>query len=84
MKGLTNDMWVYDLANYMAFGVPLYVIMLCGVLGISIDIDHPIARYWLKRLDDRFLHTPALIVGSIIFCIAIAYITRLLFEVVLI
>jgi len=74
-------MWLQDMANYSLFGVPLWVIMLCGVLGILVDLDHPIAYY--LNLDGRFLHTPLLIISGLIFLGCCAYITGLFLRMVL-
>ena len=66
-------MWIQNIIHTSLFGVPLWVILLGGVCGVFIDIDHPIAHYWLTGLDGRFLHTPLLIASSIIFVGCCAY-----------
>jgi len=65
------------------FGVPLWIILLCGLVGILIDIDHPIAYYWIRDLDGRFLHTPLLIASCVVLCGCGAYIGGLLIRMVL-
>lgn len=76
-------MWTDIIKSCSIFSVPLRVILLCGILGVLIDIDHPIAYYWLRNLRLRFLHTPILIVGCAIFCIACTCAGRLLYKTLL-
>lgn len=76
-------MWMLNLDNYVVFGVPLLVILLCGILGVLIDIDHPLSYYWLTKLKARFLHTPLLIAGCCILCVALACAGGLLLGMVL-
>lgn len=52
-------MWIRDWLNCKVLGVPLYIIGVCGLAGILVDIDHPLA-YMLKIPDGRFLHIPFL------------------------
>ena len=80
---MESDMWLQDISNYQVFGIPLWVILLCGVAGILVDLDHPIAYYWLKGLNGRFLHTPLLIASCIVFLGCCAYIGGLLITLVL-
>lgn len=47
--------------------VPLLIILLCGLAGILIDLDHPIAYYLLKNPNGRFLHGPVFVIGCTIF-----------------
>jgi len=77
------DMWASNLASYTVSGVPLWVILLCGVLGVLVDIDHPVSHYWLTSLGARFLHIPVLVIGCIILCVALACVAGLLVKVVL-
>ena len=76
-------MWLQGTTHYQVFGVPLWVIVLCGVIGILVDIDHPIAYYWIRSLNGRFLHTPLLITSGIVLCGCCAYIGGLLIRMVL-
>lgn len=55
----------------------LFVGFLCGIAGVLVDIDHPIANYTNKELDGRFLHTPILVISSVVFCFNLARIGRL-------
>jgi len=64
-------------------GVPLWVILLCGLAGVLVDIDHPIAYYLIPEWSGRFLHTPLLIGSSIVLCGCCAYIGGLLLRMVL-
>ena len=77
-------MWLQSLADLTIFSVPLWVILLCGFLGVLVDIDHLISYFWFPSLRRRFFHTPVLIIGFCIFCLASACIGGLLFEVVLV
>ena len=45
-------------------GVPLRVLLLCGLVGILVDLDHIIAYY--KGWEGRCLHTPLLIISSLV------------------
>ena len=60
-------MWLSYLKDLSVLGVPLWVILLCGILGVLIDADHLIAYFSGGRLSPQFLHTPLLIIsGSIL------------------
>jgi len=76
-------MWLQGIIHSQVFGVPLWVIVLCGVVGVLVDIDHPVAHYWLTGLDGRFLHKPLLVISSIVFCGFCTYTAGLLTGVVL-
>ena len=76
-------MWLQSIIYYQVLGVPLWVIVLCGVVGILVDIDHPISYYWLRSLDGRFLHTPLLIGCGCVLLGVGAYIAGLLVKLVL-
>ena len=76
-------MWLQNILNYSLFGIPLWVIGLCGFIGVLIDLDHLIAYYWLRGFDGRFLHTPLLITCSIILFGLGTYIAGLLIWMVL-
>jgi len=76
-------MRIQHIIHYQMRGVPLWTILLCGLAGILIDIDHPIAYYWLTGLDTRFLHTPLLVSSSIMLCGCYAYIGGLYVRMVL-
>ena len=59
----------------------LLVGILCGIIGILIDIDHPISH--LNGWSGRFLHTPLLTVSGVVLCGLIAYFGGLFAGVVL-
>ena len=61
-------------------GVPLWVIFLCGFLGVLIDIDHPIAYYIIKSEHGRFLYPPVFLLGCGIFCFVFSRITGLYYK----
>ena len=63
-------MRIYSLVRYKVFGVPLYIVGLCGCAGVLVDIDHPIAYYLLQNWSGRFLHTPlAIVSGLVLLCV---------------
>ncbi len=64
-------MGIRHLLGYKVLGVPLYVIGLCGLVGMAVDVDHTLA-YSLKISDGRFLHIPlsAGAVSIILYCCA--------------
>ena len=76
-------MWLYDLLHINLHGVPLWVILLCGVVGILVDIDHLIAYYLVPKWSERFLHTPLLIISCAVLCGCGAYLGGLLVRLVL-
>lgn len=61
----------------------LHVFWLCGVAGVLVDIDHPIAYYLLQEASRRFLHTPILIVSCIVLCCLGTYLGGLFVKLVL-
>ncbi len=62
----------------------LLVGLLCGVVGVLVDLDHVISYYLVPQWSDHFLHTPLLIVSGTITCGLIAYLGRPLIRMVLI
>ena len=76
-------MWIQGILGVTVGGVPLWVILLCGLVGILVDLDHFIAHYWLTELDARFFHTPLLIVSCVILGSCSAYIAGLYLRMVL-
>ena len=76
-------MWIQNILGITVGGVPLWVILLCGLVGVLVDIDHFIAHYWLTDLDARFLHTPLLIISCAVLCCCGACIAGLLIRMVL-
>lgn len=60
----------------------LLVGVLCGIVGILVDIDHLISHF--NGRSGHFLHTPILIIAGIIICGALAYLGGLLIRMVLI
>jgi len=76
-------MWLQSILHCQVLGIPLWVILLCGVIGVLVDIDHIIAYYWVRSLDGRFLHTPLLIISCVVLCGCCTYIGGLLLRMVL-
>ena len=66
-------MWLSDLLHHTLRGVPFWIILVSGIFGILIDIDHPISHYLLPSWSGRFLHTPILIGSCIVLCVLGAY-----------
>ena len=48
-------------------GVPLWVIGSCGLVGVLVDIDHPIT-YWIAGKATRADHVPLAIISCVILC----------------
>ena len=65
-----------NILRYSLFGVPLWVILLCGVLGVLVDLDHV---FW----GTRKLHPYLLLASSIVFCGTCAYLGGLFIRMVL-
>lgn len=62
----------------------LCVIGICGLVGISLDIDHLIAFLLGWSLKDyRWLHMPVFIVCCVCLCFVSAYLGRLFVKLVL-
>ena len=76
-------MWLQNILCYQVCGVPLWVILLCGLAGILVDIDHPIAYYLIPEWSGRFLHKPLLIISGIVLCGFCAYCAGLYIRMVL-
>jgi hypothetical protein len=75
-------MGVRNLVYYKVRGVPLRVIGICGLVGVLVDIDHPIS-YWFTGYDSRAAHIPLAIICFIMLCSIGAYCGRLYFKMVL-
>lgn len=54
----------------------------CGVAGVLVDLDHPLA-WALGETPDRFLHTPLFVVVCFIVSYTLAYLGRLYGKLVL-
>jgi len=57
----------------------LCIFGVCGLVGVLLDFDHFIAlviwRYWNPRLaNGRLLHTPVLVIVSLLICVMVSYI----------
>ena len=76
-------MWIQNILHYQVLGIPLWVIGICGIIGILVDLDHLIAYYWLTGLNGRFLHTPILVISGIVLFGLGSYLTGLLVKLVL-
>lgn len=63
----------------------LYIFGICGLVSVLLDLDHFIALVIWKYRNPKFangrcLHTPILIIVSLLICIGVAYIGRLHLE----
>ena len=79
------NVWLPKLVSvlhYKVRGVPLWVIGSCGLAGVLIDIDHPIA-WWLTGKTTRADHIPLAIISCIILCVVSACIGGLYCRLVL-
>lgn len=73
-----------SLVHHKVRGVPLYVIGLCGLCGVLVDLDHVIQGIWFQDAGTgRILHTPILIGACLAILYCCACITRLYFKLVL-
>ncbi len=67
-----------------AFGA-LCIFGICGLVSVLLDFDHFIAitiwRYWNPKFaNGRFLHTPILIIVSLLICLMATYIGGLYYK----
>ena len=76
-------MRIRDTAHFKVHLTSLLAFWLCGVAGVLVDIDHPIAYYLLPEASGRFLHTPILVICCLVLCALGAYLTGLYFRLVL-
>ncbi len=74
-------MGLRSIARYNIFGVPLWIIGICGGVGVLVDADHLVAYY--TGQSGRFLHTPLLIISSLVLLGLGSYLAGLYFRVVL-
>ncbi len=78
-----DNWWMGNTVHFENGGASLLAFWLCGVAGVWVDIDHPIAYWWLPELSGRFLHTPLLIACGIVLFSLGAYLAGLYFKLVL-
>jgi len=76
-------MRIRDTAHFKEHGASPLAFWLCGIAGVLVDIDHPIAYYLLPEASGRFLHTPILVICCLVLCALGAYLTGLYFRLVL-
>lgn len=65
-------MWISNFINHKIRGVPLWIICVCGLAGILVDIDHPIT-YLVGSRNTQALHLPLAIVCCLVLCGVGAY-----------
>lgn len=59
--------------RFMASHPALFVIGLCGLVGVLVDVDHLISivlwKYWLPQITEgRILHTPIFVISCLSIC----------------
>jgi hypothetical protein len=74
-------MRVRDSKHPSKFGAPLLAFWICGVVGVLIDLDHPIG--YIFGLDGQSYHTPLLYIASVVLCGISAYLGGLFIWMVL-
>lgn len=77
-----NDRTLWRLGRYKLANVPLWVIAVCGICGVLVDIDHLAPALGIGN-SYRLWHIPLGYISGAILCGVIAYIARLYFKVVL-
>ena len=71
-----------SIIHYKVRSVPLWVIGVCGLAGVLVDIDHPIT-YWITGKATRADHIPLAFMCCLILCGVSAYIGGLYCRLVL-
>lgn len=61
----------------------LFIVGICGTVGVLVDIDHIIAYYLIPQWSEKFLHAPLLITSSIVILGLGAYLGGLYLRMVL-
>ena len=76
-----------DMYQRDRFTLPLSIILISGVAGVGIDLDHMLVLFWrgeaftlenLATKAGRPLHWPGVIVGGVVFVIVVSRHFRLL------
>ncbi len=62
--------------------LPFWVIGLCGLVGVLVDLDHPIT-YWITGHASRAAHLSIAVVSGLVLCSVIALCGGLFFKMVL-
>ncbi len=75
--------WCRDRIYYLLRSKPFRIGFFGGAISVLLDIDHPIAYYWLQGLDGRFLHTPVLIGAGTLIIIMCGYMAGLYIKYIL-
>jgi hypothetical protein len=82
-KESRNDKHASSKLHYLLRSRTFRAFILCGIIGVSIDIDHFISYLAKAGLSARFLHIPIIIIIGCVFCCLCAYLGGLLLKVVL-
>jgi len=75
-------MWVRHFISIKVGGVPLWIIGICGLVSVLVDLDH-LFSYWITGCTCQPAHPPLAIISCIILCGIGAYCGRLYFRMVL-
>jgi hypothetical protein len=75
-------MWIQHFIYSKVRGVPLWVIGVCGLAGVLVDLDH-LFPYWITNITCKSAHKPLAIISCIILCGIGAYCGRLYIRMVL-
>ena len=67
LKDELNVMGIQRFSNNRVRGVPFWVIGICGVAGVLVDIDHLIS-YWNKGYFTQTGHIPLAIISCLVLC----------------
>ncbi len=75
-------MWIQRIIYFKVRGVPLWIIVICGLAGVLVDLDH-LFSYWITGHTSQQAHIPLAIISCIILCGISAYCGRLYYRMVL-
>ena len=81
-EGNINASWLQRFIRYNVRGVPFWVIGICGLAGVLVDIDHLFSD-WITGYHSRAAHIPLAIISCIILCGIGTYCGRLYYKLVL-
>ena len=70
-------MGIRHLLEYNIFGVPLYIICACGLMGVLPDLDHLVQAVWMHQWKERWFHIPLFTITCIVSLLVGAYVRRL-------
>jgi len=68
--------------HFKVRGLPFWIIGLCGLSGVLVDLDHPIS-YWITGHASRAAHLSIAVICGLVLCGVIALCGGLFFKMVL-